>query len=92
VLRKEKRHTTVDELLEGLDRRPTEPPAPDPSPEPASDDPRETFGQRPDPSRELLLETLQRNGWNKTETARVLGIRRERVYSLMQKYGIERPT
>ncbi len=92
VLRKEERHRPVADLLDGLGRKPTVPPPPDPSPEPASDDPREGFGQRPDPSRELLLETLQRTHWNKTETARIHGIRRERVYFLMQKYGIERPT
>ncbi len=91
VLRKEERHPAVADLIDGLGRKPTQPPPPDPSPAPASDDPRETFGQRPDPSRELLLETLQRTNWNKTETARIHGIRRERVYFLMQKFGIERP-
>jgi DNA-binding NtrC family response regulator len=92
VLRKEPRHYTADELLEGIGAKPTQRPPPDLSTDRVSADPRETFGQRPDPSRELLLETLQRTGWNKTKTAQILGIRRERVYLLTQKYGIERPT
>jgi DNA-binding NtrC family response regulator len=91
VLRKEERHHSIAEVVEGIGRKATEPPPPYVAPPPASDDPREGFGQRPDPGRELLLETLHRTSWNKTETARILGIRRQRVYDLMEKYGIERP-
>jgi DNA-binding NtrC family response regulator len=80
---KEAAHVTVATLMEGLDGprpRPTNAPPPVVDPD-----------QRPDPGPELLLQTLRANGWNKTATAAALGIAREKVYRLMEKYGIKRP-
>jgi DNA-binding NtrC family response regulator len=39
--------------------------------------------------RSKILEVLQREGGNKSRTARVLGIDRRKLYRLVEKYGIE---
>lgn len=58
----------------------------------------ETHGQvclsdRPDPvfeaGREALIEQLQRNGGNQSETARMLGVSRVTIWKRMKKYGID---
>jgi DNA-binding NtrC family response regulator len=86
-MRREAAHVTTAALMEGLDA-PKRDPAPRPTnvPPPVVDP-----DQRPDPGPELLLQTLRGNGWNKTATAAALGIPREKVYRLMEKYGIKRP-
>jgi DNA-binding NtrC family response regulator len=79
-MRPEAAHVATAALIEGLAPRPTNAPPPVVDPD-----------QRPDPGPELLLQTLRANGWNKTATAAALGIPREKVYRLMEKYGIKRP-
>jgi DNA-binding NtrC family response regulator len=86
-MREESPHVTVAALLEGIpvgEERPAARPTPPPPPVGDPD-------QRPDPGPELLLQTLRENGWNKTATAAALGMAREKVYRLMEKYGIKRP-
>jgi DNA-binding NtrC family response regulator len=80
VLRKEPREQTVQELLEGYDRRPVTPTMPPPD-----------FAERPDPSLELVLETLREHDWDFTRTAAALGISVDKLYRLRMKYGIVRP-
>ena len=41
------------------------------------------------PEREIILEALERNGWNRQNTAKLLGINRTTLYKKMKKYGIE---
>ncbi|MDR0729812.1 MAG: sigma-54 dependent transcriptional regulator [Prevotellaceae bacterium] len=43
--------------------------------------------KRPD-ERELILDTLARNSYNKSKTAKALGIDRKTLYNKMEKYGI----
>jgi len=40
------------------------------------------------PERQLILEALETNGWNRQETADTLGINRTTLYKKMKKYGI----
>jgi transcriptional regulator of acetoin/glycerol metabolism len=39
-----------------------------------------------------ILRVLEKNNWNISRSAKVLGIDRVTVYKKMQKYGIERPS
>ena len=41
------------------------------------------------PERQIILEALESNGWNRQKTARNLGINRTTLYKKMKKYGIE---
>ncbi len=41
------------------------------------------------PEREIIIEALERNGWNRQNTAKLLGINRTTLYKKMKKYGIE---
>ena len=41
------------------------------------------------PERQLILEALESNGWNRQDTARTLGINRTTLYKKMKKYDIE---
>ena len=41
------------------------------------------------PERQIILEALEANGWNRQATARMLGINRTTLYKKMKKYGIE---
>ncbi len=41
------------------------------------------------PEREIIIEALERNGWNRQNTAKMLGINRTTLYKKMKKYGIE---
>jgi len=41
-----------------------------------------------DMEREYILDMLAHKGWNKKETAKVLGISRSRLYNLLKKYEI----
>lgn len=41
------------------------------------------------PERQLIIEALESNGWNRQETARLLGINRTTLYKKMKKYDIE---
>ncbi len=41
-----------------------------------------------DPERQIIIDTLEQNGWNRQETARVLGINRTTLYKKMKKYDI----
>lgn len=41
------------------------------------------------PEREIIIDTLERNGWNRQNTAKMLGINRTTLYKKMKKYGIE---
>ncbi|MCA8983324.1 MAG: sigma-54 dependent transcriptional regulator [Planctomycetaceae bacterium] len=40
------------------------------------------------PERQILLEALESNGWNRQETARMLGVNRTTLYKKMKKFGI----
>jgi DNA-binding NtrC family response regulator len=42
-----------------------------------------------DPERQILLEALENNGWNRQNTARMLGINRTTLYKKMKKFGID---
>ena len=41
------------------------------------------------PEKQLILEALESNGWNRQGTADMLGINRTTLYKKMKKYGIE---
>ena len=41
------------------------------------------------PEKQIILEALEQNGWNRQNTARTLGINRTTLYKKMKKYGIE---
>ncbi|RLT02284.1 MAG: sigma-54-dependent Fis family transcriptional regulator [Planctomycetota bacterium] len=41
------------------------------------------------PEKQLILEALESNGWNRQETADLLGINRTTLYKKMKKYDIE---
>jgi len=41
------------------------------------------------PERQIILEALENNGWNRQETAEMLGINRTTLYKKMKKYGIQ---
>jgi DNA-binding NtrC family response regulator len=79
-IRKEPEYASIKALLEGLSRRNE-----DVEREPCDD------GAAPDPSPELVLETLRATHWNYTEAAAMLGITRDKLYRLRTKYGIVRP-
>jgi transcriptional regulator of acetoin/glycerol metabolism len=40
------------------------------------------------PERQLILDALESNGWNRQGTADTLGINRTTLYKKMKKYGI----
>jgi DNA-binding NtrC family response regulator len=42
-----------------------------------------------DPERQIILDALENNGWNRQDTADRLGINRTTLYKKMKKYGIE---
>ena len=41
------------------------------------------------PERQIILDALDANAWNRQDTARMLGINRTTLYKKMKKYGIE---
>ena len=41
------------------------------------------------PEKQLILEALESNGWNRQGTADLLGINRTTLYKKMKKYDIE---
>jgi DNA-binding NtrC family response regulator len=41
------------------------------------------------PERQIILEALDANGWNRQDTARMLGINRTTLYKKMKRYAIE---
>lgn len=41
------------------------------------------------PERQIILDALESNGWNRQNTAKTLGINRTTLYKKMKKYGIE---
>jgi transcriptional regulator with GAF, ATPase, and Fis domain len=41
------------------------------------------------PERQLILEALETNGWNRQETARALGINRTTLYKKMKRFDID---
>ncbi len=41
-----------------------------------------------DPERQIIIDALEQHGWNRQETARVLGINRTTLYKKMKKYDI----
>lgn len=41
-----------------------------------------------DPERQIILDALESNGWNRQDTAALLGINRTTLYKKMKKYGI----
>ncbi|HIJ97415.1 MAG TPA: hypothetical protein HPP94_17115, partial [Desulfuromonadales bacterium] len=41
--------------------------------------------------REIVVEALERNGWNQTAAARFLRIPRHTLIYRIEKYGIEQP-
>ncbi len=41
------------------------------------------------PEKQIILEALESNGWNRQNTANLLGINRTTLYKKMKKYGIE---
>ena len=43
------------------------------------------------PERQIILQSLQRNNWNRNETADELGINRTTLYKKMKKLGLEDP-
>ena len=42
-----------------------------------------------DPERQIILDALEVNGWNRQSTAGMLGINRTTLYKKMKKYGIQ---
>lgn len=42
-------------------------------------------------SREVLLETLKKTGWNKSKTAKLLGVNRRTIYRRIDKLNIQKP-
>ncbi|HIE03205.1 MAG TPA: hypothetical protein EYP61_00440, partial [Candidatus Latescibacteria bacterium] len=40
--------------------------------------------------RELIIQALEKTGWNKAKAAKLLGISRRRLYSRMEALGIKR--
>jgi DNA-binding NtrC family response regulator len=43
------------------------------------------------PERQIILEVLQSNGWNRQTTAEALGINRTTLYKKMRRLGLEEP-
>lgn len=41
-----------------------------------------------DPERQIILDALEQNGWNRQDTAKLLGINRTTLYKKMKKYDI----
>lgn len=41
------------------------------------------------PERQIILDALESNGWNRQETADMLGINRTTLYKKMKRYGIQ---
>ncbi|MGE5194828.1 MAG: sigma-54-dependent transcriptional regulator [Deltaproteobacteria bacterium] len=41
------------------------------------------------PERQIILDALENNGWNRQNTAEMLGINRTTLYKKMKKYGIQ---
>jgi transcriptional regulator with PAS, ATPase and Fis domain len=41
-----------------------------------------------DPERQIIIDALEQHGWNRQETARMLGINRTTLYKKMKKYDI----
>lgn len=41
------------------------------------------------PERQIILEALESNGWNRQNTAKMLGINRTTLYKKMKKFGID---
>ena len=41
-----------------------------------------------DPERQIIIDALEQNGWNRQDTARMLGINRTTLYKKMKKYDI----
>ena len=42
-----------------------------------------------EPEKQIILDALESNGWNRQNTAKTLGINRTTLYKKMKKYGIE---
>jgi DNA-binding NtrC family response regulator len=84
----ERPHHSADELMQGLDRRP----APTVPPKivlvesdgVGSED-------RPDPSKERVLEVLHEKQWRFTKAAEALGISVDKLFRLREKYGLREP-
>ncbi|MCA9167370.1 MAG: hypothetical protein KDB23_06860, partial [Planctomycetales bacterium] len=43
------------------------------------------------PERQIILEVLESNGWNRNATADSLGINRTTLYKKMKRLGLEEP-
>ena len=43
------------------------------------------------PERQIILEVLESNGWNRNATADALGINRTTLYKKMKRLGLEEP-
>jgi transcriptional regulator of acetoin/glycerol metabolism len=43
------------------------------------------------PERQIILDALQSNGWNRQTTAEALGINRTTLYKKMRRLGLEEP-
>jgi transcriptional regulator of acetoin/glycerol metabolism len=43
------------------------------------------------PERQIILDVLQSNGWNRQTTAEALGINRTTLYKKMRRLGLEEP-
>ena len=41
------------------------------------------------PERQLIIQALETNGWNRQNTAKVLGINRTTLYKKMKRYNID---
>ena len=44
------------------------------------------------PERQIILQCLRENNWNRNETADQLGVNRTTLYKKMKKLGLENPT
>jgi two-component system response regulator HydG len=42
-----------------------------------------------DPEKKLILDALEKAGWNKKEAAKILGINRTTLYKKLNEYGID---
>jgi DNA-binding NtrC family response regulator len=41
------------------------------------------------PERQIIIDALDANGWNRQDTARTLGINRTTLYKKMKRFGID---
>lgn len=79
----------LDDLPEGLIGHPPSRPAPLTLDYPPNTAPMPLEKALEGPERQILLASLERNGWNRQLTSAELGINRTTLYKKMRKYGLD---